>query len=179
MEIRFLGHAAFELTDGETSVLIDPFLSGNPKAAVSRRGIETGCDPADARPRRPHRRHRRDRQEHRRACGGDRGDRQRARRRGSGECPRPQHRGDCRPWTGARSSWCPPGTPRRRRKGTVNTPAGLIVEIRREEDLPPWRHCLFSDLGLIAKQAGTIDVALMCIGGHYTMDRLTRSRPRG
>src|SRR5579875_1189171 len=34
MEIRFLGHAAFELSDGDTTVLIDPFLSGNPKAAA-------------------------------------------------------------------------------------------------------------------------------------------------
>ena len=38
MEIRFLGHAAFELRDGDTTVLIDPFLTGNPKAAVARRG---------------------------------------------------------------------------------------------------------------------------------------------
>src|ERR1022692_4819289 len=35
MDIRFLGHAAFELKDGDTTVLIDPFLTGNPKAAVS------------------------------------------------------------------------------------------------------------------------------------------------
>ncbi len=35
MQIRFLGHAAFELTDGDTTVLIDPFLTGNPKAAVT------------------------------------------------------------------------------------------------------------------------------------------------
>src|SRR3954468_12409327 len=35
MDIRFLGHAAFELSDGDTSVLVDPFLTGNPKAAVS------------------------------------------------------------------------------------------------------------------------------------------------
>ena len=35
MQIRFLGHAAFELSDGDTSVLIDPFLSGNPKAAAA------------------------------------------------------------------------------------------------------------------------------------------------
>ena len=35
MQIRFLGHAAFQLSDGETTVLIDPFLTGNPKAAVS------------------------------------------------------------------------------------------------------------------------------------------------
>src|SRR3954464_6008565 len=34
MDIRFLGHACFELSDGDTRVLIDPFLSGNPKAAA-------------------------------------------------------------------------------------------------------------------------------------------------
>ena len=34
MDIRFLGHACFELTEGDTRVLIDPFLNGNPKAAV-------------------------------------------------------------------------------------------------------------------------------------------------
>ena len=35
MEVRFLGHACFELSDGDTTVLIDPFLTGNPKAAAS------------------------------------------------------------------------------------------------------------------------------------------------
>ena len=30
---------------------------------------------------------------------------------------------------------------------------------------------LFSDLRLIGETEGPIDVALMCIGGHYTMDR--------
>src|SRR5437588_9140390 len=35
MDVRFLGHACFELSDGENRVLIDPFLTGNPKAAVS------------------------------------------------------------------------------------------------------------------------------------------------
>ncbi len=34
MEIRFLGHACFELTDGDVRVLIDPFLTDNPSAAV-------------------------------------------------------------------------------------------------------------------------------------------------
>src|SRR5215217_5692851 len=33
--IRFLGHACFELTEGEVNVLVDPFLTGNPKAAAS------------------------------------------------------------------------------------------------------------------------------------------------
>ena len=35
MDIRFLGHPCFELTEGDTRVLIDPFLTGNPKAPVA------------------------------------------------------------------------------------------------------------------------------------------------
>src|ERR1700737_2533850 len=35
MEIRFLGHAAFELTHDGTTVLVDPFLTGNPKAVAT------------------------------------------------------------------------------------------------------------------------------------------------
>ena len=35
MEIRFLGHSCFELTEGSTRVLIDPFLSENPLAAAA------------------------------------------------------------------------------------------------------------------------------------------------
>ena len=29
MDIRFLGHATFELSEGDTRVLIDPFITGN------------------------------------------------------------------------------------------------------------------------------------------------------
>ncbi len=31
-DIRWLGHAAFHLSGGGADVLIDPFLTGNPKA---------------------------------------------------------------------------------------------------------------------------------------------------
>ena len=40
MDIRFLGHACFELTDGDTRVLVDPFLTGNPKAAAEAGELE-------------------------------------------------------------------------------------------------------------------------------------------
>ncbi len=40
MDIRFLGHACFELTEGDTRVLVDPFLSGNPKAAADAGELE-------------------------------------------------------------------------------------------------------------------------------------------
>src|SRR4051794_12112795 len=36
MDIRFIGHATFELTEGDIRILIDPFLAGNsPVAQVS------------------------------------------------------------------------------------------------------------------------------------------------
>src|SRR5947199_1640570 len=35
MDVHFLGHACFELSDGDETVLIDPFLTGNPKAAIA------------------------------------------------------------------------------------------------------------------------------------------------
>jgi L-ascorbate metabolism protein UlaG (beta-lactamase superfamily) len=40
VDIRFLGHACFELSDGATRVLIDPFLSHNPKAAAQPDELE-------------------------------------------------------------------------------------------------------------------------------------------
>ena len=40
MDIRFLGHSCFELSEGGTRVLIDPFLSGNPKAAAEPAELE-------------------------------------------------------------------------------------------------------------------------------------------
>src|SRR5919106_308974 len=40
MDIRFLGHSCFELIEGDTRVLIDPFLTGNPKAAASADEVE-------------------------------------------------------------------------------------------------------------------------------------------
>src|SRR5438067_1016797 len=33
--LRFLGHAACEVTEGDTRILIDPFLEGNPLAAAT------------------------------------------------------------------------------------------------------------------------------------------------
>ena len=56
-------------------------------------------------------------------------------------------------------------------KGTVNTPAGLIVRFAGKTIYHLGDTALFSDLKLIAESEGGIDVALVCIGGHYTMDR--------
>ena len=50
MEIRFLGHACFELVEGSTRVLIDPFLTGNPKAAAAADEVEPTAHLPHARP---------------------------------------------------------------------------------------------------------------------------------
>jgi L-ascorbate metabolism protein UlaG (beta-lactamase superfamily) len=55
-------------------------------------------------------------------------------------------------------------------KGTVNTPAGLLVSFHDTVVYHLGDTCVFSDLQLVGKRA-PIDFALMCIGGHYTMDR--------
>jgi L-ascorbate metabolism protein UlaG (beta-lactamase superfamily) len=35
VELTYFGHSAFQLTDGSTTVLVDPFLTGNPVATTS------------------------------------------------------------------------------------------------------------------------------------------------
>jgi L-ascorbate metabolism protein UlaG (beta-lactamase superfamily) len=55
-------------------------------------------------------------------------------------------------------------------KGTSNVPAGLVIEMGDKRIYHLGDTGLFSDLAL-PKRRGHLDVALMCIGGHYTMDR--------
>jgi len=40
VDIRWLGHACFELREGDTTLLLDPFLTGNPKAAAAADDLE-------------------------------------------------------------------------------------------------------------------------------------------
>jgi L-ascorbate metabolism protein UlaG (beta-lactamase superfamily) len=54
--------------------------------------------------------------------------------------------------------------------GTVNTPAGAIVELGGTTVYHLGDTSLFGDLELIGRRHA-IDVALIPIGGHYTMDR--------
>src|SRR5206468_12400191 len=54
--------------------------------------------------------------------------------------------------------------------GTVSTPAGLLIDFKGTLVYHLGDTCLFSDLQLVGKRR-QIDVALMPIGGHFTMDR--------
>lgn len=168
MEIHFLGHAAFALKEGGTTVLVDPFLTGNPKAAASPDDI----DATTILLTHGHADHIGDTVAI-------------AKRTGApvvaivelaGELAEegvetfdPNLGGTVRfDWGSAKlvPAWHTSTTP----KGTVNTPAGLLIEIGGRTVYHLGDTCLFSDLKLVGHGA-RIDVALVPIGGHYTMDR--------
>jgi L-ascorbate metabolism protein UlaG (beta-lactamase superfamily) len=170
MDIRFLGHAAFELSDGSTSVLIDPFLTGNPKAAVAADDLS----PQAILLTHGHVDHLGDTVSIATRAGADvvavveianelSGD-------GVAQVHDPNLGGTVAfDWGSVKlvPAWHTSMTP----KGTANVPAGLIVRMGGATIYHLGDTALFSDMKLIAESEGGIDVALMCIGGHYTMDR--------
>ena len=167
MDIRFLGHACFELSDGSETVLIDPFLTGNPKAAIAAQ------DAAATAILLTH------------GHSDHFGDTVSIAKRTSAPVVAiveianelgeegvdvfdPNLGGTVKfDWGSVKlvPAWHTSTTP----KGTVNTPAGLAINFKDTIIYHLGDTCLFSDLQLVGKRT-PIDVALMCIGGHYTMD---------
>jgi L-ascorbate metabolism protein UlaG (beta-lactamase superfamily) len=170
MDIRFLGHSAFELTDGDSTVLIDPFLTGNPKAAVAAGELSADTILLTH----GHADHIGDTVAIAKRTGAEVlaivEIANELSEEGLEKVRDPNLGGTVTfDWGSAKlvPAWHTSTTP----KGTVNTPAGLLVEFGGKTIYHLGDTALFSDLELIAKRAGHIDVALMCIGGHYTMDR--------
>jgi L-ascorbate metabolism protein UlaG (beta-lactamase superfamily) len=170
MDIRFLGHAAFELSDGETSVLIDPFLTGNPKAAVAADDLS----PQAIVLTHGHVDHIGDTVPIARRAGSDVVAIVEIANELSAEGLESVHDPNLGgtvklDWGSVKlvPAWHTSTTP----KGTANVPAGVIVRMAGKTIYHLGDTALFSDLRLIGERESPIDVALMCIGGHYTMDR--------
>jgi L-ascorbate metabolism protein UlaG (beta-lactamase superfamily) len=166
-DARFLGHACFELSDGDTTVLIDPFLTGNPKAAIAAEDVAATAILLTH----GHADHIGDTVAIAKRTGapviaitelaGEIGEE-------GVDVQDPNLGGTAKfEWGSVKlvPAWHTSTTP----KGTVNTPAGLLINFNDTIVYHLGDTCLFSDLQLVGKRT-PIDIALMCIGGHYTMD---------
>jgi L-ascorbate metabolism protein UlaG (beta-lactamase superfamily) len=171
VEIRFLGHSAVELVSGETRVLIDPFITGNPKAAVEASELE----PTHILLTHGHPDHYGDIIDIAKRTGatvvalteiaGEIGE------QGVENVLDPNFGGTVEfdwGWVKMVPAWHTSTTP----NGTVTPPAGLLVMVGDTLVYHLGDTALFSDMQLIARRGDHVDVALVPIGGHYTMDRI-------
>lgn len=168
MEIRYLGHAAFALSHEGTTVLVDPFLTGNPKAAAKADELEADVIALTH----GHADHLGDTVDIAKRTGATVVAIVELANELSGdglEVRDPNLGGTVLfDWGSIKlvPAWHTSTTP----KGTVNTPAGVVIELGGKVIYHVGDTSLFSDLSLVGRHR-QIDVALVCIGGHYTMDR--------
>jgi L-ascorbate metabolism protein UlaG (beta-lactamase superfamily) len=171
MNIRYLGHAAFALEHEGTTLLVDPFLTGNPKAAASADEVQADAILLTH----GHADHLGDTVAIAQRTGAPVLAIVELANELSEDLPEghtvhdPNLGGTVEfDWGSVRltPAWHTSTTP----KGTVNTPAGLVIEFGGKRVYHVGDTALFSDLQLVGKR-GRLDAALLCIGGHYTMDR--------
>ena len=181
MEIKFHGQSCFELSDGSTTVLVDPFLKpNNPKAVATADEVE----PTHIAITHGHVDHMADAVPVAKRTGAHcvavveianylQG-------QGIEEVSDPNLGGTVEfdwGWISLVPAWhtstiagseeapfsAEHGTP-------IGTAAGLLINLGGKTVYHAGDTCLFSDMKLIA-QRSPVDVAMLPIGGHYTMDR--------
>jgi L-ascorbate metabolism protein UlaG (beta-lactamase superfamily) len=181
MEIRFHGHSCFELSDGEARLLVDPFLKPNNPAAVAS---AEDVDATHIAVSHGHVDHIADAVPVATRTGAEcvaiveianwLGE------QGVAKVHDPNLGGTVRfdwGWVKLVPAWHTSTiagsaeAPYSPTPGTVTgTPAGLVISIGGVTVYHAGDTCLFGDMKLIAER-NPIDVALLPIGGHYTMDR--------
>jgi L-ascorbate metabolism protein UlaG (beta-lactamase superfamily) len=171
MEIRYLGHATFELSEGDARILIDPFLApNNPKASVTADDI----DPTHILLTHGHVDHIADAVPVAKRTGahcvaivelatwlGQ---------QGVENVSDPNIGGTVEfdwGWVKLVQAFHTSTTPDGKAK---HSPAGLVINIGGTTVYHLGDTGLFGDLQLIAERT-PVDIAIVPIGGHYTMDR--------
>jgi L-ascorbate metabolism protein UlaG (beta-lactamase superfamily) len=170
VDIRFLGQSCFELKAGGATVLTDPFLTGNPKAAATADEVSADVILLTH------------------GHGDHLGDTVPIAKRtgatvvaivelaaeiaGAGveDVRDPNFGGTVSfdwGWVKLVPAWHTAVSP----SGTAHMPAGLLIHIGDKLIYHLGDTCLFSDMQLIARRGDAVDCALVPIGGHYTMDR--------
>jgi L-ascorbate metabolism protein UlaG (beta-lactamase superfamily) len=168
MELRFLGHAAFALSDGGTTVLVDPFLTGNPRAAASADEVDATTILLSH------------------AHGDHVGDTVAIAKRtgatvvavvelaneigGQGVDVRDPNLGGTETFEWGSVKLVPAWHTAVSPSGAPSIACGLLIDFKGTTIYHLGDTCLFSDLQLVGR-GREIDVALIPIGGHYTMDR--------
>ncbi len=181
MEIKFHGHSCFELSDGEATLLIDPFLKPNNPTAVH---TADEVEPTHIAITHGHADHMADAIPVAKRTGAHciaavelaewfKG-------QGIEEVSDPNLGGTVRfdwGWIKLVPAWHTstlPGSaeaPFSAEHGTaIGTAMGLVINIGGVSVYHAGDTCLFSDMKLIAER-NPVDVAMLPIGGHYTMDR--------
>jgi L-ascorbate metabolism protein UlaG (beta-lactamase superfamily) len=171
MQIKFHGHACFELSDGSATVLIDPFLKPNNPAAVH---TADEVEPTHVLLTHGHQDHLADAVAickrtgaqtvaHTELAGwlGEQGVENTFDPNLGGTVEFDW--GSVKLVQGFHSNTTPDGT-------SIGQAAGLIIKIGGKTIYHTGDTCLFGDLELIAKRH-PVDVLILPIGGHYTMDR--------
>ncbi len=181
MEIKFHGHSCFELSEGDARVLVDPFLKPNNPAAVAS---AEEVHPTQVVISHGHADHMADAVGVARASGAECVAvveiAKWLEEHGVEKVHDPNLGGTVRfewGWVKLVPAWHTstlPGSAESPFSPTsgaaVGTAAGLLIDIGGTTVYHAGDTCLFSDMKLIAER-NPVDVAMLPIGGHYTMDR--------
>src|SRR3954449_3257562 len=170
VNVRWLGHASFHLSGAGADVLVDPWLTGTPKAAVSADEL-----PADAiLLTHGHGDHLGDTVDIAKRTGATvlaivelAAELESA---GVENVVNPNYGGTVQfdwGWVKLTPAWHTAVSP----SGTAHMPAGLLIHYGGHLIYHLGDTALFSDLKLVARRGDRVELALVPIGGHFTMDR--------